>query len=607
MSTVVTTASSGGRRRPNWSPMAAVLTIGAGVLAYRIWQLSQSYFWQDDFIYLHRADTTRLSASFLLQDYHGHLMPGSLLVAKGVAQFSEHRWLAAASVVLFLELAKVLLVVAASVKLFGRRWGVLLPITVLLLTPMWVTPTLWWAAALQSLPLQISLLATIWLVARHQGAFTAGGLLGIAAALAFGLAFWEKAIVVPPTALIVVLLVEACRNLDPLWRTAADAISRLRWVIATWLIMLASYLALFLSRVDLGTQVSDGGIRAEQGIAALRHASLAFVVGLAGGPWRATGGTDTIALTPSSGSAFLAIQVVVVGVIALVVVGGPRRVVLALLATGVVFLVDTVAVVLTRLDLVGPEQATDPRYFTESVIVAAIAIGACLLSTDLGPNPLTARFLHLRHLFLALAIFVFANSAVITQQSLTEVAARRDTRSFVTEARAQAEGRGVVDVFDGPVPERVIGSFFAADHKMSRVLADHRLPIRWNVASSDLHIFDGLGVLRPADLKDVVADAGQGPLRDCGWLAAPGQPAQLSFGEPVSLGGRPVMLAYYTRTAGEVDITLGGRTEPVVLEEGLNRMWIFSGRAVQAIEVRHVQGAPVCVTEAKVGTVWPKS
>jgi hypothetical protein len=204
-------------------------------------------------------------------------------------------------------------------------------------------------------------------------------------------------------------------------------------------------------------------------------------------------------------------------------------------------------------------------------------------------------------------IFLFANSAAVTQQSLTDVAARRGTKSFVTEARAQAERRGPIDVFDGPVPDRVISSFFVADHKMSRALADQHLPIRWNVTSSDLHIYDGLGVLRPADLKDVVADAGQGPQPGCGWLAAPGKPARLSFSESLTLGDRPVALSYYTQTAGEVDITLGNRTQAVVLEEGLNRMWIFSTRAVQTIEIRHVQGAPVCVTEAKVGTVWPKS
>lgn len=608
MSDEVDATFPGLRTSIRWTPVTAGLAIGAVVLAYRTWQLAQAYFWQDDFVYLHRADTSPLDAGYLLQDYNGHLMPGAFLVAKAVVQLGDHRWLAAASVVLVLEVAKVLLAVGACIQLFGQRWGTVIPIAGLLMTPMWVTPTLWWAAALQSLPLQVSLLASIWLAARYLAA-PRWQLLGwVSTALILGLAFWEKAIVVPPAALATVALVEMCREPGgPLLRALWRVLKRLRAVIATWLGVLAAYTPLFLSRVDLAHQVPSPASAGDR-ISALRHASVAFVTGLAGGPWRATEGTDTLTPNPASGAVLVAVQLVALGVVVLFVVGGSRRVLAALLVSLAFFLADTAAVTLTRLGLAGPAAATDPRYFTEAVIVTVLAVGACLLTVRLDENPRLARVRGRGPVLVGASVLLFANSAAITQQALTDVAGRRESGAFAAEARSQIHGMGRVEVYDGPVPDGVIWSLFKRDARMSRVFSDHRLPIRWNESTSDLRMFNGLGMLRPADLKDVVADAGKGPQPECGWPASPGRPARVSFPQPIQLDDRPVMFAYFTDRPGEVDITLGGRTQSLVVEQGLNRLWVFApGQTVRDMELSRVQGGTVCVTEVKVGTVWPKA
>lgn len=591
----------------SWSPVSASWALGAVILAYRAWQLSQAYFWQDDFLYLYSADVSTLGMSYLLQDYHGHLMPGAFLVADAVAQLSGHRWWAAASIVMVMEALKVMLVIRTSLALFGARWGTLLPTSLLLMSPMWVTPTLWWAAALQSLPLQISVLASVWLVDRYRRRQRTTTLAATAAVYLFGLLFWEKALVVPAAAFAVTLVVSACRGSRPLRAVLLDVTRSLHRVIVVWVVITVGYLAVYLNRIDLAAQFSSTGVAADDKVAALRHSVVSFVTALAGGPWRATAGTDTLTPAPPAGAVFVAVQLVLLAGVVLLAVGGARRLVLASAATGAFLLVDAAVVSMTRLDLLGPAQASDPRYFTEALIVTAFSAGACAMGSDASQHPLVKRIGDRGPILVGVAVAVFANSAAITQQALTEVASRRGSGPWAVEAARQVADKGALDVHDGPVPEDVIGGIFGSEARASRVLADHRLPIRWNTTTSDLLIFDGLGVLRPADLKDVTLDAGAGPDPGCGWLARPGAPARIRLPVSVDLEEQPLALGHFSDRPARLEVMLDGEPREVSIGQGLNRLWIYSqGPRVRDIEVRVVQGGAVCVTEARRGTVWPR-
>lgn len=586
-------------------PEHAAWALGSLLLLYRVWQLSQASFWQDDFVYLYRADRSNLTLPFLLQEYGGHLMPGTFLSTKVVTQFGDNRWLVAAAGILAAQALIVWLAVRVVLALFGSRWATILPLTVLLFSPLWGTPALWWASALQSLPLQAALLASILVAHRMLARPGPRDAVLLGCILAAGLLFWEKALVVPWATIGVLSVDLACRG-SRLWPALRQVVARLRLAVAAWLVVSSAYVVLYLAHVDLGRQLSSGSGSGR--LAAFRYAFSSFLVGMAGGPWRSSDGVDTMSPSPASGAVFIAAQLVIAGMVVVWLVTGARRLALATALTGFFFLADAASVALTRVGVFGPQLASDPRYFTESVIIAALALGICLTAPRESTFHRALRpHVPRRRVLVSVAVVVFLNSALVTQQYLTDHAARRRGGAWVAQARSEVQRSGPVAVDDGPVPGEIMMGLFFDDARASRLLADHRLPISWNASSADLRIFDGMGVLRQADVKDVEADSGKGPDGECGWNVHAGGTTRVAL-PSVDLRDRPVVIGYFTGRPAEVTVTMGGRSQDLTIPEGLNRMWVFNaGARIDSVDLDLVQGGTVCVTDVRVGTVWPKS
>ncbi|MFZ5871519.1 MAG: hypothetical protein ACOYXW_13475, partial [Actinomycetota bacterium] len=130
-------------------------------LVLRGWALAGAWFWQDDFVYTHLARTLP-AWDFVFSDYHGHLQPGQFLLVRALARAAPLEWAPHAAVLLGLQLVADLLFLALLVELFGRRRAVLLPFSVFLFSPLTVPSLLWFAAAVQWLPLTI--LSTVLLL-----------------------------------------------------------------------------------------------------------------------------------------------------------------------------------------------------------------------------------------------------------------------------------------------------------------------------------------------------------------------------------------------------------------------------------------------------------
>ena len=150
-----------------WSPRPTAWCPCAGVspLCWRAWTVSRWSWQDDDWLYMDGTHDLGLFA-YLFQDYNGHLMPGGFLVSWVVTKVAPLEFwvpvvlVSAASGVLVLVWARTL------ARLVGEHAVVLAPLALLSLTPLLIRPTVWWASALQALPLQFFLALMIGLAAR---------------------------------------------------------------------------------------------------------------------------------------------------------------------------------------------------------------------------------------------------------------------------------------------------------------------------------------------------------------------------------------------------------------------------------------------------------
>jgi hypothetical protein len=118
-------------------------------------------YWQDDFHHLELARRLGLSQAFLVRDYSGHLEVGQYFLYWLIGRDAGLSFLPAAISLLVLQLAASCLLLAVLRQLFGRSPWILVPFAGYLFTALGLPVATWWAAGLQAMPLQITMLLTL--------------------------------------------------------------------------------------------------------------------------------------------------------------------------------------------------------------------------------------------------------------------------------------------------------------------------------------------------------------------------------------------------------------------------------------------------------------
>ena len=174
------------------------LLIVFAALLLKVYVLSRSYFVEDDFLFFAAANAGDLSPEYLLELHKGHFMPGALFLVYVQTAFGPYHWLSAAGTMLVLQGTAILAFFRLVWELFGRRWALLVPLTVYALAPLTIPVLGWWSAALNAVPFQLAIvLALLWTVRYLRTdntlfAWWAGG------AVVFGMLFSVKAVFLPP-------------------------------------------------------------------------------------------------------------------------------------------------------------------------------------------------------------------------------------------------------------------------------------------------------------------------------------------------------------------------------------------------------------------------
>ncbi|WP_033263298.1 hypothetical protein [Amycolatopsis vancoresmycina] len=562
-------------RRPSTLVLAA---FAAGVIPFALytWAALHGSLAQDDFVVTHQAAAAGpFDLGYLFQDYHGHLQPGGFFLAAVLTWWAPLNFGVLVLPLLLMRAAATVLFWCLLVRCFGRRWAILVPFTVFTASTLLLVPTLWWSYGVQLVPV---VLAAAGALHAHVRYLEAGGRwwLGAFAWTLFGLAFYEKAAVIPVLlAGVTVLLGRSFRQHVRYW--AAHAV------------LLAAFAAVFFvvtsSQVGPGEQPMSAGTVADL---TGRMLGDTLLPGLAGGPWSGPGAGATWAPSP-----FAVVAVLLVAALAVIIAGaraGGRRAWAAWALLGAVFAVDVALLALTRLREVGPSAGDDPRYVADLALVAALC-GAFAFLPPGAPSGGKRE----RPIALILCVLLLASSAVGFSR-LSPAVRFEHSAQYVGNVRAAVAEDPDLVFFDTFVPSDVVHEWFGADSRASRVVG--LLPgTHFDQPTSRMHLLDATGTPHRITGVDPVSRGLPGPVPNCG--NAIGETlVRIPLDTPV-LGRHLLKLDYYTSDGGE---GLVERT-PVWFQAGLHTVYLPVDGLFDHIGVQlSSPGAPVCVAKLEIGT-----
>lgn len=281
------------RRR---SVTIAAVGLIAAELVWKAAILRHFYFWQDDFVFFDRALNSGFGWQYLMKVEGGHLVPGPFACSWLLARISLYNWTLVTAVILVILAATGLAMLRLLRTLFGNRPAILIPLVVYLFSPLAIPAAVWWSSAIETLPLQLATCLALDAHVRYVRGRQARHLVASIIWLVTGLAFFEKAMVVPLLLLAVTaaFLTEgrlpAARwsaRWSALWSALWAALVTYRRAWLAYASILALYAGVFAVQVTRpGATPGKRGAPHEVPGLVTGLIKTTFVPGALGGPWR---------------------------------------------------------------------------------------------------------------------------------------------------------------------------------------------------------------------------------------------------------------------------------------------------------------------------------
>lgn len=607
--------------RPPTPLTAVALLLGAVPFALHAWLALHGFFAHDDFLLTIRAaDGGPFDLAFLFQDYNGHIAPGTFLLAWVVTAIAPLNFPVAMAPLLLMQAATLVVFWRLLTRCFGHRWVLLLPFAVFACSPTILAPTMWWAFAEQLAPL---LLAMVCALAAHTKFVLDGRYRHVLAALlwtVFGLAFAEKAALIPVLLFGVTVLMSARRG----WSALRDAV-RGRW--PAWLaygVLTAVFGGLFLSATstEVDATVSASAVA---GLARnmVLHSLFAPTVGLP--VTNAAGATTPVLAVPPGWVGVLASVLAMLLVVAGLVVGRWRAAQAFLLLAGYLA-VDVALVAVARLPLisalvdpgVGALIGFDPRYIADAVPVLVLCLAFAFLRpvtaestpeqpTPVAPTPDVAPVAESevdepaepaepaepveRHRMprvlvglTAVVTVALAVSATVTMVRWSNALTFKESRAYVATARAALAENPDTVIYDAGVPDEVMVSWFGPEAVTSHVIGLLPGPPRFDQQTAEITMLDGHGRPRRVDgVLNAVTNL-PAPVPDCGYPVSDGLTVIPLNG---FVGGRRlVRLEYYTQFPGQAVLNAGDASFTIDLQAGVHLLQLVTTSTYGRIDIK---------------------
>lgn len=519
---------TGGR----WT-LVGVVGLVLSQLVLRAWIASERGLFTDDVLYGSEVMVKPLfSADYLIDNRGGHFMPAAMLLHGGLYRLFPLEWMPFAVALMVLQVAACLAVVRLLRVLLGDRPLLLVPLAVYLFCPLSLGPFTWWAAAMNSLPLQIGL---AWVVADAVLLMRTGRrryAVSGTVALVITLLFYERAVLVP---LFAFGLVAVLQHVDGAITPLRAAWQRGRGLWIASLVVLVAWAGVFVTAVP---SESVGSATLTQ-IAALTRVSVeSMVPALFGGPWVWFDGAGTPMAAPPGWTVALGEGVLLV----LVAVTALRR-----RGAGHLWMLAGAYILVGAL-LVGAGRGSFAiagllplayRYFAAEAVVIPIVIALLFVLPRRAPtaNPTELRVLlravaaqigrvaavaRARRVAVPLLTIAFIASSLYSTVGYMRVWSTDPTKPYLAAAKASLAEAGDEPMLEWNVPEFLIWGLQTPWNRASMVFGPLEDMPEIADATHDLRQLDDEGRLRQAHVESGITVV-ENPAGGCGWQVTGGE------------------------------------------------------------------------------------
>jgi hypothetical protein len=582
---------------------AAAVALIAFAVAWRAEVALGGYLAQDDWVLASYAAGSALSPDFLFKLFNDHLMPAGMLLDWILVRTAGLTYW---PYVLLLLIGQTVLGIAfyrLMRQLVRPGWGVLVPLAVLMLSPLTLDITAFWTTGVQLLPTQLALVFTLTAQLKFVRTGRRLHLLTLGLAFVFGLLFFEKSILAAPLA----FLFTACllTTGGPL-RSAWHALVRYwpAWVLLGALS--AGFLWLYLSRRDgVPTNATVGG----SATLVRQMVGDTLVPGLVGGPWHWFPTGDGGALVdPNAHATRWMAWFLVLALVAATVALRPRAVRAWVLLAGYAALDGALLASGRAGTPLGPLAGLSTRYVSDLLVVAALCIGVACFGVREWPP---ARPVRRPSQPVAVAGAVTAAGlavalvlgTVVSTNGFAGVWSSKQGRDFLRTATAELPTAPPGAVFlDRPVPDGVVWYLFAPYNLQSyffRPLADTPTFV---TEAENPYIIDDAGHVRRADVSGVSTVFG--PTPGCGFKVDSGVTSQLPLTAPVFEWPWYAKIGYLSSGESRAVFQMGDELYWFQVHSGLHELYFpitAGGDAVQLLVAD--KSVTVCVDKVVVGNL----
>lgn len=578
---------------------------------WRAWIAFQGYFTGDDFVFMANAARVPFGMDYLLREHVGHLMPGAFALAKAFNAIGPLNYPLVVVVDLGIQAATGWWMYKLLVLLFGSRKGIIVPLAFFLFTPLTLDAFLWWAAALNHLPLQLGMVLTLYAHVRYVRDGQQRWLLLALPSFLLALTFFEKAVLIPPYLLLLTYLY---LTPDGPAKTRAWQTSVRHWRI--WLmygVVCGGYVALYLARITFAFDRHPNIPTVAQLAGTVIGTTV--IPGLFGGPWRfleigfAGGAAD-----PVTWAKWLSWELLALVFVASIFLRRAASRAWGLLAAYVA--ADIALLAIGRLAWIGPVIGQSYRYVADAAVPTTLTLAVLVMPLLGEERPLTrigeamaAWLQHRRWLPVAagvIALNAFLFSAAYTTQQFATIWYDNPARAYMINAKQSlADTTADAVLLNEAVPQSVLGGLFSPYNGTERMFAPWRDRPQFGTSTAELWVMTADGKLVPGTVNGVSSKPG--PLVNCGWAISDGGTGT------VQLNGTPydwswtMHVAYLAGKTTPAVIQFGEGRRTVVLQKGLHDLYVPIVGAGSSVDITPTDpGAGICVDSVTVGLRAPK-
>lgn len=583
---------------------AAVVVLLLGTTG-RVWALLGSWFYTDDHRLVRDAQATSVPGD-LFEPFDSQFMPLGRALAWVVSAASPDRWPLAATTTVLMHLLASIACLAMLLVLVGVRWRVVALLAFYETSAITLPATMWWAAALNQLPLQVVLMGSVATWVLHLRTGRLRWLAATLALVALGLAAYVKAVLVP---LVLAALLLGWFTEGGPWRRVRSAL-RERWQAAVVFGTLGAAFSTYYL-----TQVPQVFVETETGQTVADDLARSMLVetlptGLLGGPWRWNTDNPPTSYADPPTAAVVAAWVVLVA-LALLLALRRRRTGRAWALFGGYAGIAFALVLGSRAQVAGGVIGLEYRYLTDVLPIALLALvlattrveGAVGSSEPRASRPpLPPRVWSIATSALVVAVLVGgALSSVTYVRTWHE---DNPGEAYLRTARDSLSGRGSLDLADQIVPDEVVPGYQFPANTTLLLLPLQVDGLRFPEVTEDLVVLDDDGRAHHADI-DVAVDAPPGPEDDCGWRIG-SSPVTIDLDGTAFDSTWWVHLGFAAANDDTVEVTVDGTTTRVGVRQGPGEVFWRTEAAIGQVTLGGLRGGnTLCVDLVEVGDAVP--